>query len=83
MLSYFGHVQLFAALQTVARWAALSMGLSRQEYWSGLQCPPSRDLLDPGIKPTSPTSPAWTSGSSLVAQMEKNLAGMWETQVGP
>ena len=27
------------------------MGFSRQEYWSGLPCPPPRDLPDPGIKP--------------------------------
>ena len=30
----------------------LSMGFSRQEYWSGLSCPPPGDLPDPGIKPT-------------------------------
>ena len=29
------------------------MGFSRQEYWSGLPCPPSGDLFDPGIKPAS------------------------------
>ena len=29
------------------------MGFSRQEYWSGLLCPPPGDLPDPGIKPTS------------------------------
>jgi len=29
------------------------MGFSRQEYWSGLPCPPPGDLLDPGIEPTS------------------------------
>ena len=34
------------------------MGFSRQEYWSGLPCPPSGDLPDPGIKPASLTSPA-------------------------
>ena len=56
-------------------------GIIQQEYWSGLQCPPPRDLLDPGIKPTSPTSPALASSTSLVAQMVKNLAAMWETQV--
>ena len=39
---------------TVALQAALSMGFSRQEYWSGLPCPPAGDLPDPGIKPTSP-----------------------------
>ena len=32
--------------------------LSRQEYWSELPCPPSRDLPNPGIKPTSPAPPA-------------------------
>ena len=34
------------------------MGFSRQEYWSGLPCPPPRDLTDPGIKPVSLMSPA-------------------------
>ena len=39
---------------TVACWAPLSMGFSRQEYWSGLPFPPPGDLPDPGIKPGSP-----------------------------
>ena len=39
LLSCFSHVQLFATLQTVARQAPLSLGFSRQEYWSGLQWP--------------------------------------------
>ena len=34
---------------------SLSMGFSRQEYWSGLPCPPPGDLPNPGIKPRSPT----------------------------
>ena len=34
--------------------APLSMGFSRQEYWSGLPFPPSGDLPDPGIEPMSP-----------------------------
>ena len=37
-------------LWTVARQPPLSMGFSRQEYWSGLPCPPPGDLLDQGIK---------------------------------
>ena len=37
----------------------LSMGFSRQEYWSGLPFPPPGDLLDPGIKPAPLMSPAW------------------------
>ena len=38
--------------------APLSMRLLRQEYWSGLPFPPPGDPSDPGIKPTSPESPA-------------------------
>ena len=43
---------------TVAYQAPLSMGFSRQEYWSGLPCPPPGDLPDPRIEPVSLTSPA-------------------------
>ena len=43
-----------ATLWTIAHQTPLSMGFSRQEYWSGLPCPPPPgDLPDPGIKPTS------------------------------
>ena len=54
VLSHFSHVWIFATLWTVAHQAPLSMGFSRQEYWSGLLCPPPRDLPNPGIKPGSP-----------------------------
>ena len=37
--------------------APLSMGFSRQEYWSGSPCPPPGDLPDPGIQPKSLMSP--------------------------
>ena len=40
---------------TVAHQDPLSMGFSRQEYWSRLPCPPLGDLPDPGIEPGSPT----------------------------
>ena len=43
------------ALWTVARQAPLSMGFSRQEYWSGLPCPHPGDLPNLGIEPRSPT----------------------------
>ena len=52
-----------AALWTVARRAPLSVGFSRPEYWSGLLFPPPGDLLDPGIKPASPVSPALQADS--------------------
>ena len=45
-------------LWTVAWQAPLSMGFSRQEYWSELPCPPPRDLPDSGIEPMSLMSPA-------------------------
>ena len=48
---------------TAARQAPLSMGFSRQEYWSGLPCPPLGDLPNPGIKPRSPTFQADSSPS--------------------
>ena len=57
LLSYFSHVWLFATLWTVACQAPLSLGFSRQEYWSGLPCPPPGDLPEPGIEPTSLMSP--------------------------
>ena len=41
-------------LWTVAHQAPLSMGFSRQEYWSGLPCPAPGDLPNPGIEPRSP-----------------------------
>ena len=44
---------LFATLWTVD---PLSVGFSRQEYWSGLPCPPPRGLSDPGIEPASHVS---------------------------
>ena len=50
VFSHFSRVQLLA-LQTVACQAPLSMRFSRQEYWSGLPCPPIEDLPDPGTEP--------------------------------
>ena len=47
-------VRLFATPWTVAHQAPLSMGFSRQEYWSGLPFPSPGDLPDPGIEPRSP-----------------------------
>ena len=41
----------------VTQQAPLSVGFSRQEYWSRMPCPPPGDLPDTGIKPTSPASP--------------------------
>ena len=47
---------------TVAHQVPLSMRFSRQEYWSGLPCPPPGDLPDPGMEPTSLMSPELAGG---------------------
>ena len=51
----FSRVQLFATLWIVTHQAPLSVGFSRQEYWSGLPFPSPGDLSNPGIEPRSPT----------------------------
>ena len=51
-------LQLFATIWTVAHQAPLSMGFSRQEYCTGLPCPPLGNLPHPGIELASFTSPA-------------------------
>ena len=61
-LSHFSCVQLFAILWTAALQTALPMGFSRQELWSGLPFPSPGDLPNPGIEPTSLTSPALAGG---------------------
>ena len=58
MISHFSRVRLLATPWTVARQTPLSMGFSRQEYWSGLPCPPPGDLPDPGIELVSLRSSA-------------------------
>ena len=62
MLSHFSRVRLSVALWTVAHQPPLSMGFSRQEYWSGLPCPPPGNLRNPGIKPLSLMSPELAGG---------------------
>ena len=74
MLSHFIHVQLFALLGTVAHEASLSMGFSRQEYWSGLPCPPPGDLPNPEIEPVSPALQA----DSLPTEASGKASGILE-----
>ena len=72
MLSCFSHVWLFVTLWTVAPQALLSMGFSRQEYWSRLPFPPPGDLPNPRIKPASPGSPA-SAGRFFTTGAAKSL----------
>ena len=69
-----GH--LFATQWTVAPQAPLSMGFSRQEYWSRLPFPPPGDRPNPGIEPSrSLTSPALAGGFFTTAPHGSQLKG--------
>ena len=63
MLSCFSRARLFATPWTTARQSSLSVGFSRQEYWSGLPSPPPEDLPNPRIEPVSSASPALQADS--------------------
>ena len=67
MLSHVSRVHVFVTPWTVTHQAPLSMGFSKQEYWSGLPFPSPGNLPDSGVKPTSLRSPALASGSSPLA----------------
>ena len=62
VLTCFSHVRVFVILWTVACQSPLSMGFSRQEYWSGLSFLSPGDLPNPGIDPVSLMSPASAGG---------------------
>ena len=65
-------VRLCMPLQTAALQAPLSMGVSRQEYWSGLLSPPSGDLPDPVLEPMSPESAYSAGDPSLIPGLERS-----------
>ena len=54
------HVRLFGTPWTIAHQSPLSMGFSRQEYWSGLPCLPPGDLPNSGTEPESPALQAYS-----------------------
>ena len=93
VLSHFICIQLSVTIWRVAHPAPLSMGFSRQEYCSGLSCPPPGDLPDPEVKPTSLIPPALASrffttsttwkGPQLQRSFPKKLevqASLWAPQ---
>ena len=71
---FFSHVLLFATPWTVAHKAPLSMGFSRQEYWSELSLPPPGDLPYPGIECSSFVSPALAGEFFTTEPLGKILA---------
>ena len=64
-------VQLFATPWTIAYQAPPSMGISRQEYWSGLPFPSPGELPDPGIKLASPELEADTLPSEPPGKLSR------------
>jgi len=76
MRSHFSCVWFFVTPWTIDLQGLLSMGFSRQEYWSGLPCPPIGDLHNPGIEPTSGTSPT-LAGKFFI------INATWETHLRP
>ena len=86
MLSRFSYVLICVMLWTVACQAPLSMGVSRQEYWSELPCPPPGALPDPGIELASLMSPAlagafFTTSATWKAQDHHTSSLICLTQV--
>ena len=79
VLSCFSHIQLFASLWTVACQVLLSMGFSRQEYWSGLPFPSPGDLPFPGFELKSLMSLALADWF-LPMQVASNTS--WEVHLG-
>ena len=65
---------------TVAHQGPLSMGFSRQEYWSGLSFPSLGDLPSPAIKPMSPVSPALEADSLPAERSGKPQEGHRQIQ---
>ena len=68
MLILFSCARLFDTLWTVAWQCPLSLGLSRQEYWSGLPCSSEGDLPNPEIEAAFPLSPALQAVSLPLSQ---------------
>ena len=70
VLSHFSCARHFVSQWTVATGLLCPCGFSRQEYWSGLPCPPPGDLPDPGIEPRSPALQADLLASEPPGKLE-------------
>ena len=84
--SHCSHARLFVTLWTVAHQTSLPMRFCRQEYCSGLPCPPPGDLPNPGIELVSLTPPALASGFFISVTPGKpslqNLPANWSERKG-
>ena len=69
------YLTLCDPMDCIARQAPLSMGFSRQEYWSGVPCPPPGDLPDPEMKPMSYVS--CTGRQVLITGVTCKVSCLW------
>ena len=69
-------------MDCVAHQAPLSLKYSKQEYWSGLPCPPPGDLPDPGIESVSCASPTLAGGffTTILAWEAQEPEEGWEVR---
>ena len=85
VLSNFSHVRLFVTLWTVACQAPLSVGFSRQEYWSGLPCPLQEVFGTQGLNSCLWHPQHWLASSLLLVPPGKPLKDSsfphWESRV--
>ena len=81
-LSHFSRVWLFATLWIVAHQAPLSVGFSRQEYCSGLSCPPPGDLPNPRTEPVAPALQADSLPLSHGGSPQWNITGQKKKKKG-
>ena len=93
VLSRFSCVQFFSTLWTVIHQAPLSLGFSRQGYWSGIPSPLPGDLPNPGMNPSPLHLQHWQASSSALAPPGKPvnpltlpligllLGSEWETSI--
>ena len=79
VLSHFSRVRFFMTLWTVGCQLPLSMGFSRQEYWSELPCPPPGNLPDPGTERASPALAGGFFTTSTMWEAPKHfIPGLFE-----
>ena len=72
------HARLLSRVPLFVTAWTLSMGFSRQEYWSGLPFPPPGDLPDPGIKPTSLEAPSLAGEFFTTEPPGNRIFYVWE-----
>ena len=75
IFTYFSHVRLFVTLWTAVSQTPLPKGFFRQEYWSGLPCPPLISLISLLMPPICSFPPSFSISNLTVGSLRKNTQG--------